>query len=754
MTKRVWRARHNNERGFALITVMLAMVVIAALTVVIAQNIVSSLDQNSHQVQVTDSRSAADAGVTDLLYSLQQSTNGVTNWSTWPSSYATPSGCAAPCETGSQSSLHWYGWQGVGRGQFRSHIDGCSILSSTRQISTACNSQTDLVLTIEGQYPATTGATQTLQAVIRGQGGPAAFNYTMFGDTGIQIHHHNDSYVSPTIVTTSLFSNGDITLNYPAVYRVGSMQAVGSVKIADGGGSTPGGNVTTPYNWAYWISGSDSNNPPRCYPALQYPALSYPAAGSSNSYWEAPTGSGTTSSCGGDPVWSPNAVVLGDIQANSVEVTKNGDTQQPTNASYQGQNWSPQATGSGSRCGPTNQLGFTDPITGSCIPDDNANIDSGSVKFDLSGQTFTGPNTGTNAVTVYTQSSSQCPSGSTCDPAGSSPQFCTDCNQGTSDLAGHIGGQVNLHKSSWALTPIPFPALNYQTTTYTVALSEQTGGPSPCTYNCHIFPTASSTSFTTWMQTASNVYYNSLTMGSPGTTAYSATVNPCLNTYCMTWLDANKNYTNVAANVAYIVLRGNYEITGNNALNLAENTLRSGFGTTSTGATPTVMVAGALVDEKADISLTASLTVVGPTMDPFNPLQPDSQLPQGFQTVPGLLASGGNGNAIQSTDYDTDNPYTSTSNYQGLYKNTVIVRGLVYTGTWSSSTSASTSDDQHWHNSDPKNAQVIVGAQIGGLLHDCSNFTFDYDPIIQNLQGFSGGGGTSTGAYVLDWVIL
>jgi type II secretory pathway pseudopilin PulG len=720
----VWsRCRQRrDETGFALITVILVMVVIALLSAVLVQNIVSDLNGARRQVQVTSGLTAADAGLSDLVYQLQQGTN----WSTYQTTYSScgTGSCTYPTTT----TGTWYGWNTVGTGRYEAHIDSCAILSSTRLSSSSCQTGTDVVATVAGQFPAVAGATQTIQAVVRNQaGGPVAFKYAMFGDTGIQVHHHNDSYISPTIVTSSIHSNGFITLNYPAIYRVGSMEASGAITIADGGGSTPAGSVTTSYNWPYWISGSDATNPARCYPALQYPALQMPTGGVTNSYWAVPTGSGASSSCAGEPQWSPNSVVVGNILANSVEIKAHGDTQVPTGLPVvNGNQWTPEATGT--TCGPTNQAGFTDPVTGSCIPDDPANLDAGSVRFDVTGQTYTGPNSTTNAVAVE-----------------SSSNGCTGCNQGTSDLSGHIGGQVNLHNSSWAPPSVPFPSINFTTVTYPVAKTDQ-GGATSCTTGstCHIFSSASA--FLSWMELPGNVY-------NPGTgTSYSASTNPCPTTYCMTWLDSTKKYTATASAVAYVVLRGTYEITGTTNLALAENTLRSAFGVGSAAATPTIMVAGALINEGGDITLTASLTVVGPTMDPFSPLTPDSQLPAGNFTVPGLLASGGGGQAISSTDYDTDNPYTSTANYQSIYKNTVIVRGLVYTGAYSSSTGTSTSENQHWHNSDPKNTQIIVGAQIGGLLHDCSNFTFSYDPLIENLQGFSGGGGG--GVYVVDWVQL
>jgi hypothetical protein len=33
-------------------------------------------------------------------------------------------------------------------------------------------------------------------------------------------------------------------------------------------------------------------------------------------------------------------------------------------------------------------------------------------------------------------------------------------------------------------------------------------------------------------------------------------------------------------------------------------------------------------------------------------------------------------------------------------------------------------------------------------LHDCNNFLFSYDPLVRNLAGFTGGGGS---VYVKSW---
>jgi hypothetical protein len=103
---------------------------------------------------------------------------------------------------------------------------------------------------------------------------------------------------------------------------------------------------------------------------------------------------------------------------------------------------------------------------------------------------------------------------------------------------------------------------------------------------------------------------------------------------------------------------------------------------------------------------------------------------------PGILAAGG---TISSTDYDTDSPWTSTSNYEPLKAAPVYIRGLVYSASYNATTKTSTPQNQHWHNFDPKNLMKIYGAQVGADLHDCNNFSFTYDPIVKNAFGFGGG---------------
>jgi hypothetical protein len=112
------------------------------------------------------------------------------------------------------------------------------------------------------------------------------------------------------------------------------------------------------------------------------------------------------------------------------------------------------------------------------------------------------------------------------------------------------------------------------------------------------------------------------------------------------------------------------------------------------------------------------------------------KLVQNNATVPGIVAAGG---SIDSSDFDTDSPWTSASSYEPGKASPIYIRGLVYSASWNATTKTSTPQNQHWHNYDPKNLMKIYGAQVGAQLHDCNNFNFSYDPIVRNAFGFTGG---------------
>jgi Tfp pilus assembly protein PilX len=166
-------------------------------------------------------------------------------------------------------------------------------------------------------------------------------------------------------------------------------------------------------------------------------------------------------------------------------------------------------------------------------------------------------------------------------------------------------------------------------------------------------------------------------------------------------------------------------------------------------AAPTILVQGDLIVEAGGVTLSSGLVIVGADegyngiVIPYNPL---TRTPAHIDTsTTGLLKSAANagvlaaGGQISSNDYDTDSPWTSTSTYEPQKAAPVYIRGLVYSASWNATTKASTPQNQHWHNFDPKNLMKIYGAQVGADLHDCNNFSFTYDPIVKTALGFGGG---------------
>jgi hypothetical protein len=302
---------------------------------------------------------------------------------------------------------------------------------------------------------------------------------------------------------------------------------------------------------------------------------------------------------------------------------------------------------------------------------------------------------------------------------------------------------VNIHNSTWSPGTTQFPSLDYRTFNLPQARADQGTATDTCpagSTRCHIF--ASDTALYTYISTAANI------VNASNGTLYDTTPNPggCLNV-CVSWLDSAKKYTTTKANVAYVLLRGTYFILSGGRLTLDWSAMKTLFGAT---AAPNFMVSGAMVVERGDISLKSNLTIVGPTMSPFDANKPTctaSILTNCLltTTVPGLLAAGG---AINAADYDSDGDWTSTGQYEGTKRNAALIRGLVYSGIWDNTTKKSTSADEHWHNYDAKNSSTIIGAQVGGKLHDCNNFLFSYDPLVRNLSGFTGAGGS---VFVVSW---
>lgn len=683
----------DGQEGIALITVIIIVMIATIFGTAMVANLFSAQNQVARQRQITTARGAADAGVDRLVFELQQGTT----WEDYATTYSTSSGT-------------WWGdganggWWKIGKGEFRAHVD-CD------QFNCLGGDGTKRVVTVEGRYPAgSTGEVKTVQAVLK-ESAPAGLGFAMFADYGVTIHHHGSSWLSPTIATTTVHSNGGIRVDHSATFQVDFMEAVGDIELGAGGGNTPDGAIPAGgYNWAYHIPGTDSENSPRCYPSKVYPFT--PATVSNtdpsfSTYWTTPSGS----TCPGNPLYSPHAQVRGDVLGATVEVTADGST---------------TSSVSGTTCAGTGQPGTNDPVTGSCIPDRPGDIHGHTVK--LGSTTYTGPASG-SAIDIHYKS------GTTPPPCSGASCFadCPKCNQGTLDQATYAGGAVYAHPTGWTPPAIDFPDLDYETIYLPMALQDQTGDNCPSTAvaparTCHVFPTSDNKDLMTYLSTSTAVTSGYATSG-------------C--TTCVFWLDANKQDTTVKADVRYVIAKGDFYLRSGDPM-LDAGTVRTKFGTPATAPPPTIMIAGSLVAPVASIDVKTNFTLVGPNMDPF---QPRGVYPS--TTVPGLLASGGN---LHSSDYDTDSDWTSSGQYEPTKRNRVFIRGLAYSGDWDDASGQSTATGQHWHSHDPKNQATIIGAQVGGTLHNCNSFEFSYDPLIANLAGFTSG--DASGVYVLEWLEL
>jgi hypothetical protein len=296
--------------------------------------------------------------------------------------------------------------------------------------------------------------------------------------------------------------------------------------------------------------------------------------------------------------------------------------------------------------------------------------------------------------------------------ASSNVNCATACTK-SSPTGGQLQGTVSVGSGN---TPavVPFPSINYASL---IRPAAQTAG----TYY------SSPASFLSWATGTTSNFYN---VQSNGT--------------LQSWTAASNHFPDV------ILLTGLYDVNGG-SLSLDFGTVLKNVeaATNMTGsAAPVILVKGGLVVEGGGLTLSSGLVVVGSdnqTTGIVTAYNPTTKTPVTINTSalldpnaqqPGLLMAGGQ---IQSNDYDTDSPWSSTSTYEPAKAAPVYVRGLVYSASYSATTGTSTPQNQHWHNFDPKNLMKIYGAQVGADLHDCNNFSFTYDPVVKNAFGFGGG---------------
>ena len=274
------RARYarRSDDGVAMLFVIAIGMVVTALVIAMFSSVLQTSATARTQRNITSAQAAAEAGINDAVFKLSQYTNGVSNWSKYTQGASqwtqttnpfTPAGGTF----GSNASYSvWVTGPVAGSGNY--------------------------ILWSKGTYGSNS---RTIRAEIA-QGSPQAFDYSMFASKGIDIHHHS-SYLSPLVWTTSVHSNGYINLDYSSEFTVNSMEAVGNILMAKGGGSTPSFNITAPYNWYDALSN-------KCFPG----GMTKPAGAD-------PTGTG---SCVGDPKYSANATIYGTVNAGSITINSHG----------------------------------------------------------------------------------------------------------------------------------------------------------------------------------------------------------------------------------------------------------------------------------------------------------------------------------------------------------------------------------------------------------------------------------------------
>jgi hypothetical protein len=300
---------------------------------------------------------------------------------------------------------------------------------------------------------------------------------------------------------------------------------------------------------------------------------------------------------------------------------------------------------------------------------------------------------------------------------------CSACGKGASATGGQISGSLTV-SPGYAPATIPFPTLDYSKY-LTQAQTDATA------------------SGTTHVFTGSGTFLSYITDPSHGFYRYIDS-NHVLQPWCPTWPATTDSSCSKQPDVIY--LNGTYDITAG-SVTLSYNTIQNLVNSQIhlSGAAPLLLIQGNLISPGGGMTLHAGLIMVGagnPTdfltaATATSPVTVNTtEFLSGSATMPAVLAAGG---SIDSSDYDTDSNWTSSALYEPLKATPTYIRGLVYSATYDASTGTATPQNQHFHNYDPKNLQKIYGAQVGGTLHDCNNFSFSYDPLIKKAFGFGGG---------------
>ncbi len=628
MTSLRLRTAVEREDGIAMLMVVAISFIVFIFIGAMFTAVLNTQVQTRLQGDITTAQAAAEAGINDWVYKLNQTdpVTGQSNWTVFP-----------PAHTQAAAT-----WITLGDAAYKGYIN---VLADPSKLE----------IWMTGRYPNTSkGDTRTLKVTVQ-QSAPPAFGYSMFASKGIDIHHHGSAWLSPLAVTTSVHSNGYINLDYSSQFAVNSLEAVGALTFAKGGGSTPGGSIpATGYNWLDQLNGM-------CYPG-NYPTNpnAYPAANV-----------GGVLSCNSAYRYSGSATVYGTIRAGSVTMNTHGQVLPVSEDSSLNPLNPPVKTELGQPINPQNG----DVITGA------ASIDG----------------------TTYTSATAA---------------SCSQCNKGWSATGGQISGKLSV-TPNYAPPVVPFPPLNYAQTYRTRP-------------GVHIF--ASSTAFFSYITNVSSGLYRMVCDGTSGCGSLGDLIA----------------YPGGSKAPHVIFLDGDWYIDSG-SLSFDWGSIKSlvNAATHSTGPAPIIIIRGSIVVPGGSIDLQSGVIVVGRNNATnflyFNSagglrwpnLVDTTKLLSASATEPGVVAAGG---AINSSDYDTDSNWTDPTKYEPLKATPIYVRGLVYAAKWDATNKVSVPQNMHWHNYDPKNIIKIYGAQVGGWLHDCNNFAFVYDPLVQKAFGFSSGG--------------
>ncbi len=671
----------RREEGVALISAIAFLFILVLLSSMVFAA-ARSAQQGSRQTRdVTTALAAADAGAEKIIFDLGVS-GATTPWDTYlPGAGVTREDCLEP-----ESAP-------AGCNPVTGNIGGAAFTGTVLDVPGA---STQRLVTVTGEFPAGSGDRATVRVHVE-RSSPVAFDYAMFADDNIKIHHHGGSFVAPAVTTNAVHSNASVTLDASSRFRVEQFSAVGDLEMAKGVASVGnhsrldahtkalGGKFDqTGYSWRYNIGNGDL-----CYPGAYTPPAS---------------GGDSNNGCLTTEKFSGNATIIGDIFARSVTLTGRGNV--PGSAA-------PVTT-----------------VTGVTIPAVNGDLyvdDGGSAKL--------------NTTTVS-------------GPAGTIDTVCGgQCGKGAAAAGGQIGGKVEITAEPPAA--IEFPSIDYESTYKLRALGQQNNAclSGPCSLQDagkqHVFNNVNT--FFDYITNPTNGFYMDISDagvhtrctavsggcpgGGSGYAEYILLRGDWYVTGGVSWdMDAihdravAKGMTSASRQTLPVVIAGSL-ISPQTGIDMKGRVYMVGLAsktdflertTTNNDGRVKVNVAKFLSNDKRDA---------------------------GFPVLePAVLAAAGK---IGADDDDRDDPWESSSTLEIEKVNAIWVRGLVYSGVWNSGLQRSAAADQHWHNLDPKNSVRIYGSQVGGELHDCNNFEFTYDPIVKNAFGF--GSGTTSGVQVMSW---